>query len=106
LRQSGRGEAQLRAAGFDVVEIPEGHLCCGSAGSYSILQPDIAAALRTRKLANIALLKVDAIASPNIGCLTLLAGPDAPPVIHPAELIDWAEGGPMPAALSRRRFNS
>jgi glycolate oxidase iron-sulfur subunit len=106
LRQTGHGEAQLRAAGFDVIEIPEGHLCCGSAGSYSILQPDIAGALRARKLANIALLKVDAIASPNIGCLMHLAGPDAPPVIHPAELIDWAEGGPSPAALARSRFNN
>ena len=96
------GIAQLRAAGFDVVTIPEGHLCCGSAGSYSILQPEIAAALRARKLANIAALRVDAVASPNIGCLLHLSGTDAPPVVHPAELIDWAEGGPMPAAISRR----
>jgi glycolate oxidase iron-sulfur subunit len=106
LRLSGPGETQLKAAGFDAVEIPEGHLCCGSAGSYSILQPEIAGALRARKLANVASLKVDAIASPNIGCLTHLSGPDAPPVIHPAELIDWAEGGPMPAALGRNRLNN
>jgi glycolate oxidase iron-sulfur subunit len=100
LRQSGLGEAQLKAAGFDVVDIPEGHLCCGSAGSYSILQPDLAGALRARKLGNILRLEVDAVASPNIGCLMHLMGPDAPPVIHPAELIDWAEGGPCPAAIS------
>jgi glycolate oxidase iron-sulfur subunit len=106
LRQTGLGETQLRAAGFDVVEIPDGHLCCGSAGSYSILQPDIAGALRARKLAHIAPLKVDVIASPNIGCLAHLSGPDAPPVIHPAELMDWAEGGPIPAALSHSRFNN
>jgi glycolate oxidase iron-sulfur subunit len=106
LRLPGPGETQLRAAGFDVVEIPEGHLCCGSAGSYSLLQPEMAGALRARKLGNIAPLKVDAIASPNIGCLTHLTGPDAPPVIHPAELIDWAEGGPMPAALGRNRLNN
>jgi glycolate oxidase iron-sulfur subunit len=99
LQLSGRGEAQLKAAGFDVVTISEGHLCCGSAGSFSILQPKIAEALRARKLANIAALNVDAVASPNIGCLTHLSGPDAPPVIHPAELIDWAEGGPRPATL-------
>lgn len=99
LRQLGLGEAQLRAAGFGVVEIPEGHLCCGSAGSYSILQPEIADALRARKLANIRPLGVDAIASPNIGCLIHLTGPGAPPVVHPAELIDWSEGGPRPAAL-------
>jgi glycolate oxidase iron-sulfur subunit len=100
LRQGGFGEAQLRAAGFDVVDIPEGHLCCGSAGSYSIFQPEIANALRIRKLGNIARLDVDAVASPNIGCLMHLMGPDAPPLVHPAELIDWAEGGPKPMAMS------
>ena len=89
----------MRAAGFDVTDIPEGHLCCGSAGSYSILEPDIANALRARKLGNIALLDVDAVASPNIGCLMHLTGADAPPIIHPAELIDWVEGGPRPAAM-------
>jgi len=99
LRHPGFGEAQLRAAGFDVTDIPEGHLCCGSAGSYSILEPDIANALRARKLGNIALLDVDAVASPNIGCLMHLTGADAPPIIHPAELIDWVEGGPRPAAM-------
>jgi glycolate oxidase iron-sulfur subunit len=93
------GADALRGAGYDVCEIPETHLCCGSAGSYSILQPKIATALRARKLANIAALEIDAIASPNIGCLMHLSGPDAPPVLHPAELIDWAEGGPEPGAL-------
>ena len=106
LRQTGLGETQLRAAGSGCGRDLEGHLCCGSAGSYSILQPVIAGALRARKLAHIAPLKVDVIASPNIGCLTHLTGPDAPPVIHPAELIDWAEGGPMPAVLIRSRFNN
>ena len=96
LKRAGPGPDLLRAAGFDVVEIPEGHLCCGSAGSYSILQPEISAQLRARKLAHIASLNVDAVASPNIGCLIHLSGPDAPPVIHPAELIDWAEGGRVP----------
>jgi glycolate oxidase iron-sulfur subunit len=91
--------AALAAAGYDVVEVPEGHLCCGSAGSYSLLQPEMSGALRARKLANIATLAADAVASANIGCLAHLSGPDAPPVIHPAELIDWAEGGPRPVAL-------
>ncbi|MGD0189413.1 MAG: glycolate oxidase subunit GlcF [Rhizomicrobium sp.] len=99
LQLSGAGEAQLIGAGFDVVAIPEGYLCCGSAGSYSILQPELAKALRARKLANIAALHVDAVASPNIGCLSHLSGSDAPPVVHPAELIDWADGGPIPAVL-------
>jgi glycolate oxidase iron-sulfur subunit len=83
-----------------VADIPESHICCGSAGSYSLLQPDMAAALRQRKLDAIATLRVDAIASANIGCLSHLSGPDAPPVVHPAELIDWAEGGPRPRALA------
>jgi glycolate oxidase iron-sulfur subunit len=101
LKLEGAGEAALEAAGFEVVQIPEGHLCCGSAGSYSILQPELAGALRARKLDNAKSVKPDAIAAPNIGCLNHLAGPDAPPLVHPAELIDWAEGGPVPAALGR-----
>jgi glycolate oxidase iron-sulfur subunit len=100
LKLSGQSEALLTAAGFTVLPIPEGHLCCGSAGSYSILQPDIAAALRARKLSNAASVAPDVIATGNIGCLNQLSGPDAPPVVHLAELIDWAEGGPAPAALA------
>ena len=99
LRRGDQGRA-LRAAGYKVVEIPESHICCGSAGSYSLLQPGMATALRQRKLDAIATLGVDAIASANIGCLSHLAGDNAPPVVHPAELIDWAEGGPRPATLA------
>ena len=102
LRRADQGAA-LKAAGYDVADIPESHICCGSAGSYSLLQPEMAGALRQRKLDAIATLRVDAIASANIGCLSHLAGPDAPPVIHPAELIDWAEGGPRPEALAGKR---
>ncbi|MGD0141960.1 MAG: glycolate oxidase subunit GlcF [Rhizomicrobium sp.] len=101
LKLEGAGEAALEAAGFEVVQIPEGHLCCGSAGSYSILQPELAGALRARKLDHAKSVKPDMIAAANIGCLNHLAGPDAPPLVHPAELIDWAEGGPVPAALGR-----
>ena len=100
LKLGGAGEALLEAAGFTVLSIPEGHLCCGSAGSYSILQPDIAGALRNRKLANIATLEADAVVSGNIGCLSHLAGGDAPPFLHLAEILDWAEGGPEPMALA------
>ena len=99
LRLEGAGEAALEAAGFEVMQIPEGHLCCGSAGSYSVLQPEIAGLLRARKLDNAKSVKPDVIAAANIGCLNHLSGPDAPPLVHPAELIDWAEGGPVPAAL-------
>ena len=99
LKHGSEGAALLAAAGFDVLAIPDGHLCCGSAGSYSVLQPQIAGELRTRKLANVNSLQPDIVATANIGCLNHMSGPDAPPVVHIAELIDWAEGGPKPAAL-------
>jgi len=102
LKLADAGRKLLAGSGFEVVDIPEGHLCCGSAGSYAILQPEIAGQLRARKLANIAVLKPDVIATANIGCLNHLTGSDAPPVAHLAELIDWAEGGATPAFLESR----
>jgi glycolate oxidase iron-sulfur subunit len=97
----GGPQALLAAAGFTVTEVPEGHLCCGSAGTYNLLQPELAGALRDRKLANIALTRADLVAAGNIGCITQLAG-DAPvPVVHTVELLDWATGGPRPPALAR-----
>ncbi len=101
LRLSGEGEALIETAGHDVLAIPESHLCCGSAGSYSLLQPDLSAQLRARKLSNIASLDCDCIVSGNIGCMSHLGGTDAPPIVHLAELIDWSEGGPEPVALAR-----
>ena len=91
----------LLRTGFEVVPVPEGHLCCGAGGAYSILQPEIAGALRARKLANIESLKPDAIASGNVGCMNHLAGADAPPIVHLAELLDWVEGGATPRAFLR-----
>jgi glycolate oxidase iron-sulfur subunit len=99
LRLADKGRKLLIDCGYEVLDIAEGHLCCGSAGSYSILQPQIADALRARKLANIAALKPDAIATANIGCLHHLGGPDAPPIVHLAELVDWADGGAAPDIL-------
>jgi glycolate oxidase iron-sulfur subunit len=99
LKLGEQGEALLAQAGFEVAAIPESHLCCGSAGSYSLLQPEIAGRLRNRKLGNVKAMAPDAIATANIGCLNHLSGPDAPPVVHLAELINWAEGGAKPAAL-------
>lgn len=96
-------ETALIAAGFAIAAIPDGHLCCGSAGSYALLEPEMADALRRNKLDAIAGLRADAVASANIGCLVHLAGPDAPPLVHPAELIDWAEGGPCPRAIRDRK---
>jgi len=97
VRLADAGRALLADCGFEVVDVPEPHMCCGSAGSYSILQPEMADALRARKLANIG--KVDAVATANIGCLHHLSGPEAPPVVHIAQLIDWADGGAAPAVL-------
>ena len=92
----------LSRMGFMVKEIPEGHLCCGSAGTYNILQPDIAQRLRERKIGHIEEGGADLIAAGNIGCMTQLAAGTAIPVVHPVELIDWATGGPVPDGLQGR----
>jgi len=89
----------LAMAGFEPLDVPEGHLCCGSAGTYNILQPKIAAALRDRKLANIAATHPDLVATGNIGCITQLAAGSPVPIVHTVELLDWATGGLEPKAL-------
>jgi glycolate oxidase iron-sulfur subunit len=86
----------LSKNGFVVKDVPESHLCCGSAGTYNILQPDIANRLRDRKVANIAMVKPDMIAAGNIGCMVQIAGGTSVPVVHTIELLDWATGGPRP----------
>ena len=91
----------LAKAGFAVRDIAEAHLCCGSAGTYNIMQPEIARRLRERKIANILATGADVIATGNIGCMTQIAGATAIPVVHTVELLDWAHGGPQPAALAR-----
>jgi glycolate oxidase iron-sulfur subunit len=88
----------LTAAGFAVRDVPEGHLCCGSAGIYNIMQPEIAGRLKARKLANIARTAPDVIATGNIGCITQLEGAGIP-IVHTVELLDWASGGPRPVEL-------
>jgi glycolate oxidase iron-sulfur subunit len=85
--------------GFVVKDVPEGHLCCGSAGTYNILQPDTARRLRDRKVGNIEKLAPDVIAAGNIGCITQIAAGTAIPVVHTVELIDWATGGRKPEPL-------
>jgi glycolate oxidase iron-sulfur subunit len=85
--------------GFVVKDVTEGHLCCGSAGTYNILQPDLAQRLRERKIANIESVRPDVIAAGNIGCITQLASGTAIPIAHTVELIDWATGGPRPPGL-------
>jgi glycolate oxidase iron-sulfur subunit len=96
-------KALLRRAGFVVRDVPEGHICCGSAGTYNILQPEIAGQLRARKVANIARVKPDMIAAGNIGCITQIAGGTSIPIVHTAELLDWACGGPAPQGAPERR---
>ena len=86
----------LSKNGFVVKDIPESHLCCGSAGTYNLLQPDIASRLRDRKVANIASIKPDVIAAGNLGCMVQIAGGTDVPVVHTIELLDWATGGPRP----------
>jgi glycolate oxidase iron-sulfur subunit len=85
--------------GFVVKDVPDGHLCCGSAGTYNILQPALAERLRDRKVATIERLKPDVIAAGNIGCITQIAAGTAIPVVHTVELLDWATGGPVPEGL-------
>ncbi len=91
----------LCKSGFVVKDVAEGHLCCGSAGTYNILQPDLANRLRDRKVANIERLKPDVIAAGNIGCMTQIASGTGVPVVHTVELLDWATGGPIPEQLVR-----
>jgi glycolate oxidase iron-sulfur subunit len=89
----------LAQAGFEVRQVAEGHLCCGSAGVYNVLQPTLATQLRDRKAANIAKTEAVVVAAGNIGCIAQLAPVLATPIIHPVELLDWATGGPKPAGL-------
>ena len=96
-------KALLRKAGFDVVEPAEPHLCCGSAGTYNLMQPEIAGQLRARKLANLEAVRPDLVAAGNIGCITQLQGGTvgALPVVHTVELLDWMAGGPQPREVGK-----
>jgi glycolate dehydrogenase iron-sulfur subunit len=93
----------LEQAGYTMTDIPEGHLCCGSAGVYNILQPELSGQLRDRMLKNIESIAPDVIVVGNIGCMTLLQGGTDVPIVHTVELLDWATGGPCPPALSKLR---
>jgi glycolate oxidase iron-sulfur subunit len=89
----------LRRAGFKVLEIPQAHLCCGSAGTYNLLQPDTAAALGRAKAEQAASVMPDVVAAGNIGCIEQIGHYTPIPVVHTVELLDWATGGPKPTAL-------
>ncbi len=89
----------LAKAGYTVLEVPEGHLCCGSAGTYSLLQPTISEALRKRKIRNIASVEPDIIAAGNIGCINHMSPKTKTPIVHTVELLNWAYGGECPREL-------
>jgi glycolate oxidase iron-sulfur subunit len=89
----------LTRAGFVVKEPREGHLCCGSAGTYNIMQPEISARLRDRKVKNIAATGAEMVATGNIGCMTQIAGRAGMPIVHTVQLLDWAWGGEKPAGI-------
>jgi glycolate oxidase iron-sulfur subunit len=94
----------LTSLGFVVKDVPEGHLCCGSAGTYNILEPDIARRLRERKVGTIERLRPDVIAAGNLGCIMQIATGTNLPVVHTVELIDWATGGSCPPVLREYRL--
>jgi glycolate oxidase iron-sulfur subunit len=93
----------LRAAGYEVVEPAESHICCGSAGTYNLLQPELADRLKERKVSNLERLAPAMVATGNIGCMTQIGSGTRIPIVHTVELLDWATGGPMPAKLADQR---
>jgi glycolate oxidase iron-sulfur subunit len=89
----------LKRAGFDVVEPADSHLCCGSAGTYNLMQPEISGQLKARKVATLEAKAPDVIAAGNIGCMMQIGSGTQVPIVHTVELLDWATGGPRPRAL-------
>ncbi|ETX15828.1 2-hydroxy-acid oxidase [Roseivivax halodurans JCM 10272] len=90
----------LKRAGFEVVEPADSHLCCGSAGTYNLMQPEISAQLKARKIRTLEAKAPEVIAAGNIGCMMQIGGGTDVPVVHTVELLDWAWGGPKPPALT------
>ena len=92
-------KALLKAAGFEVVEPADSHLCCGSAGTYNLMQPEISKQLKARKVRTLEAKQPDIIAAGNIGCMMQIGSGTDVPIVHTVELLDWATGGPKPSAL-------
>lgn len=90
----------LRMAGFEVVEPRDSHICCGSAGTYNLMQPAISSELKARKLATIEAIHPEVISAGNIGCMMQIGSGTGIPVVHTVELLDWATGGPKPRSIS------
>ncbi|WP_425074277.1 glycolate oxidase subunit GlcF [Sagittula sp. S175] len=99
-------KALLRRAGFDVVEPADPHLCCGSAGTYNLLQPEISGQLKARKVRTLEARKPDIIAAGNIGCMMQIGSGTGVPVVHTVELLDWATGGPKPRTLQDATYQT
>jgi glycolate oxidase iron-sulfur subunit len=93
-------KALLKGVGFDVVEPADAHLCCGSAGTYNLLQPEISAELKARKVTTLEARKPDLIAAGNIGCMMQIGSGTEVPIVHTVELLDWATGGPKPRGIA------
>jgi glycolate oxidase iron-sulfur subunit len=93
----------LKKAGFEVVEPADSHLCCGSAGTYNLMQPEISAKLKERKVKTLEAREPDIIAAGNIGCMMQIGSGTEVPIVHTVELLDWATGGPAPKAISGPR---
>ena len=91
----------LKRAGFTVVEPKDSHLCCGSAGTYNLMQPEISGQLKERKVTTLMEKNPDVIAAGNIGCMMQIGSAAGVPVVHTVELLDWATGGPRPAKFDR-----
>ncbi|MEL7000807.1 MAG: heterodisulfide reductase-related iron-sulfur binding cluster, partial [Pseudomonadota bacterium] len=89
----------LQQAGFKVVEPKDPHLCCGSAGTYNLLQPKISSELKTRKVRTLEAIAPQVISAGNIGCMMQIGNGTDIPIVHTAQLLDWATGGPKPAEL-------
>jgi glycolate oxidase iron-sulfur subunit len=96
-------KALLKRAGFTVVEPADAHLCCGSAGTYNLMQPEISGQLKARKVATLTARNPDVIAAGNIGCMMQIGSGTGVPVVHTVELLDWATGGPPPQSLAMTR---
>lgn len=90
----------LKAAGFTVVEPADPHLCCGSAGTYNLMQPEISGQLKDRKVKTLEAKNPDVIAAGNIGCMMQIGSATQTPIVHTVELLDWATGGPKPKAMT------
>jgi glycolate oxidase iron-sulfur subunit len=89
----------LKKVGFQIVEPADPHLCCGSAGTYNLMQPEISGKLKERKVRTLEAKNPDVIAAGNIGCMMQIGSGTKTPIVHSVELLDWATGGPMPRAM-------